>query len=112
MYTTKEEVGDPGYIQKDAVYVVQYCIISLIISDRTIHFRQLGMCRNRNVVKLSIKCIISNYFCAADYLRLQPFSLINKFIFRENTPISQIVCRLWDITISYSREKFLPGLCR
>ena len=41
-----------------------------------------------------------NYFCAADYLRLQPFSLINKFIFRENTPISQIVCRLWDITIS------------
>ena len=40
------------------------------------------------------------YFCAADYLRLQPFSLINKFIFRENTPISQIVCRLWDITIS------------
>merc|ERR1712052_14742 len=55
---------------------------------------------------------IFHYFCAADYLRLQPFSLINKFIFRENTPISQIVCRLWDITISYSREKFLPGLCR
>tara|TARA_B100000519_G_C13812298_1_gene236350 strand:- start:17 stop:436 length:420 start_codon:yes stop_codon:yes gene_type:complete len=43
---------------------------------------------------------IFHYFCAADYLRLQPFSLINKFIFRENTPISQIVCRLWDITIS------------
>ena len=43
---------------------------------------------------------LGNYFCAADYLRLQPFSLINKFIFRENTPISQIVCRLWDITIS------------
>ena len=40
------------------------------------------------------------------------FSLINTFIFRENTPISQIVCRLWDITISYSREKYLPGLCR
>ena len=31
-----------------------------------------------------------SYFSAADYLRLQPFSLINKFIFRENTPISQI----------------------
>ena len=33
---------------------------------------------------------IKYYFSAADYLRLQPFSLINKFIFRENTPISQI----------------------
>ena len=32
-----------------------------------------------------------HYFSAADYLRLQPFSLINGFIFRENTPISKIV---------------------
>ena len=67
MYTTKEEVGDPGYIQTDAVYVVQYCIISLIISDRTIHFRQLGMCRNRNVAKISIKCIISNFLGTMDH---------------------------------------------
>ena len=41
------------------------------------------------VAAMNIESIL--YFSAADYLRLQPFSLINKFIFRENTPISQIV---------------------
>ena len=35
--------------------------------------------------------IFLHYFCAADYLRLQPFSLKNKIILRDNTPISKIV---------------------